>query len=162
MYQTRVTKGGSIGDIYVNTLKTDEHGYIHVHPIDQTVTTQPDQWIKVGNASPKYNLGWGNDLHYKGINLGFLITARVGGIGISQTQAVLDYYGASKQTEDARLNGGVIVNGRPIPAQDFYQKVGSAGQSGGIGAWYVYSATNVRLGELTLGYDFPYRSGADL
>ena len=155
MYQTRVTKGGSIGDIYVNTLKTDEHGYIHVHPIDQTVTTQPDQWIKVGNASPKYNLGWGNDLHYKGINLGFLITARVGGIGISQTQAVLDYYGASKQTEDARLNGGVIVNGRPIPAQDFYQKVGSAGQSGGIGAWYVYSATNVRLGELTLGYDFP-------
>ena len=49
----------------------------------------------------------------------------------------------------------MIVNGRPIPAQDFYQKVGSAGQSGGIGAWYVYSATNVRLGELTLGYDFP-------
>ena len=97
MYQTRVTKGGSIGDIYVNTLKTDEHGYIHVNPIDQTVTTQPDQWIKVGNASPKYNLGWGNDLHYKGINLGFLITARVGGIGISQTQAVLDYYGASSR-----------------------------------------------------------------
>ena len=155
MYQTRVTKGGSIGDIYVNTIKTDEHGYIHVNPVDQTITTQPDQWVKVGNASPKYNLSWGNDFRYKGFNLGFLVTARVGGIGVSQTQAVLDYYGASKQTEDARLNGGVIVNGRPIPAQDFYQKVGSAGQTGGIGSWYVYSATNVRLGELTFGYDFP-------
>ena len=155
MYQTRVTKGGSIGDIYVNTLKTDEHGYIYVNPVDQTVTTQSEVWVKAGNASPKYNLSWGNDFHYKGFNLGFLITARVGGIGISQTQAVMDYYGSSKQTEDARLNSGVIINGRPIPAQDFYQKVGSAGQTGGIGAWYVYSATNVRLGEFSFGYDFP-------
>jgi TonB-linked SusC/RagA family outer membrane protein len=160
MYQTRVTKGGSIGDIYVNTLKTDDHGYIWVDPVDQTVqkeSTNDEYWIKVGNASPKYNIGWGNDFKYKNFNLGFLVSARVGGIGISQTQAVLDYYGASKETEDARLNGGVLVNGRPIPAQDFYQKVGSTGQQGGVGAYYVYSATNVRLGELSFGYDFPVK-----
>ena len=155
MYQTRVTEGGSIGDIYVNTLRTDEHGAIYVHPNDQTVVTEPNKFVKVGNAAPRYNLGWGNDLSYKGFNLGFLITARVGGVGVSQTQAVLDYYGASQATADARDNGGVLVNGRPIPAQDFYQKVGSPGQSGGIGSWYVYSATNVRLSELSFGYDFP-------
>ena len=155
MYQTRVTEGGSIGDIYVNTLRTDEHGAIYVHPNDQTVVTEPNKFVKVGNAAPRYNLGWGTDLSYKGFNLGFLITARVGGVGVSQTQAVLDYYGASQATADARDNGGVLVNGRPIPAQDFYQKVGSPGQSGGIGSWYVYSATNVRLSELSFGYDFP-------
>lgn len=155
MYQTRITNGGQIGDIYVNTLHTDEHGAIYVDPATQTVVTRPGDWVKAGNASPKYNLGWGNDLSFKGVNLSFLITARVGGIGVSQTQAVLDYYGASKATEDARLNGGAIVNGRPIPAKDFYQKVGSAGQTGGIGSWYVYDATNVRLSELSLGYDFP-------
>lgn len=155
MYQTRVSKGGSIGDIYVNTLRTDEHGAIYVDPNDQTIVTQPDEWVKVGNASPKYNLGWGNDIRWRNINLGFLVTARVGGIGISQTQAVLDYYGASKATADARDNGGVLVNGRPIPAQDFYQKVGSTGQNGGIGSLYTYSATNVRLSELCIGYDFP-------
>ena len=155
MYQTRVTEGGSIGDIYVNTLRTDEHGAIYVHPNDQTIVTEPNNFVKVGNASPRYNLGWGNDLRFKGFNLGFLVTARVGGVGVSQTQAVLDYYGASQATADARDNGGVLVNGRPIPAQDFYQKVGSPGQSGGIGSLYVYSATNVRLSELTFGYDFP-------
>lgn len=155
MYQTRVTQGGAIGDIYVNTLRTDEHGAIYVHPNDQTVVTEPTTFICVGNASPKYNLGWGNDLRFKGFNLGFLVTARVGGVGVSQTQAVMDYYGASQATAEARDNGGVLVNGRPIPAQDFYQKVGSPGNSGGIGSWYVYSATNVRLAELTFGYDFP-------
>lgn len=155
MYQTRVTEGGSIGDIYVNTLRTDEHGAIYVNPVDQTVVTDATHFVKVGNAAPKYNLGWGNDFHFKGFNLGFLVTARVGGVCVSQTQAVLDYYGASQATASARDNGGAIVNGRPIPAQDFYTKVGSDGKTGGIGAWYTYSATNVRLGELTFGYDFP-------
>lgn len=157
MYQTKVTEGGSIGDIYVNTLRTGEHGEIYVNPTDQSVVTEPNNFVKVGNASPKYNIGWGNDFRYKGFNLGFLITARVGGVGISQTQALLDYYGASAATAEARDNGGVLVNGRPIPVQDFYQKVGSSGNQGGIGAWYTYSATNVRLGELSFGYDFPVR-----
>lgn len=32
MYKMILTEGGSIGDIYVNTLRTDEHGAIYVHP----------------------------------------------------------------------------------------------------------------------------------
>ena len=35
MYKMILTEGGSIGDIYVNTLRTDEHGAIYVHPSDQ-------------------------------------------------------------------------------------------------------------------------------
>lgn len=155
MYKMILTEGGSIGDIYVNTLRTDEHGAIYVHPSDQVVVTQPDVFVKAGNSAPKYNLGWGNTFTYKGLSLSALFTARVGGIVVSQTQAVMDAYGASKATADARDNGGAIVNGRPIGAEDFYTKVGGAGGQGGIGSMYVYSATNVRLAELSVGYDIP-------
>lgn len=146
-----------MGDIYVNTLRTDEHGYIYVNPETNSVVGETQNFVKAGSANPKYNLGWGNDLFYKGFNLGFLATARVGGIVVSQTQAALDYYGASQASADARDNGGVLINGRPINAQGYYQTVGSNGNTGGIGSQYVYSATNVRLAELTFGYTVPIK-----
>lgn len=155
MYKMMLTEGGSIGDIYVNTLRTDEHGAIFVHPSDQVVVPQADVYVKAGNSAPKYNLGWGNTFTYKGLSLGCLFTARVGGIVVSQTQAVMDSYGASKVTADARDNGGALVNGRPIGAQAYYTTIGGSGAQGGIGSMYVYSATNVRLAELSLGYDIP-------
>lgn len=161
MYKMILTEGGSIGDIYVNTLRTDEHGAIYVHPSDQVVVTQPDEFVKAGNSAPKYNLGWGNTFSYKGLSLGFLFTARVGGVVVSQTQATMDAYGSSKATADARDNGGAIVNGRPIGAEDYYTKIGGSGAQGGIGSMYTYSATNVRLAELSLGYDIPINKYVD-
>lgn len=155
MYKMILTEGGSIGDIYVNTLRTDEHGAIYVHPSDGVVVAESDTYVKAGNAAPKYNLGWSNTLSYKGISLGFLFTTRVGGIVVSQTQAVMDAYGSSKASADARDNGGALVNGRPIGAEAYYTTIGSAGPQGGIGSMYTYSATNVRLSELSLGYDVP-------
>ena len=113
--------------------------------------------MKAGNAAPKYNIGWGNNIGWRGLHLGFLVTARVGGIGVSQTQSVMDYYGASEATAIARDNGGAVVNGFPISAVDYYSTVGSATDGGGVGAMYVYDATNVRLSELTLSYDIPVR-----
>ena len=156
MYKMKLTEGGSIGDIYVNTLRTDEHGAIYVHPTDQVVVAEANNFVYAGNSAPKYNLGWGNNLTYKGISLGFLFTARVGGIVVSQTQAMMDAYGTSKASADARDNGGALVNGKYIPAQAYYTTVGG-GANGGIGSMYVYSATNVRLSELTLGYDLPVK-----
>jgi hypothetical protein len=45
------------------------------------------------------------------------------------------------------------VNGYSLPAQPYYQVVG--GGTSGIGSMYVYSATNVRLGEASLSYNVP-------
>lgn len=158
MYKMRLTEGGTMGDIYVNTLRTDEHGAIYVDPVSLKVTAETNNFVKAGNALPKYNLGWGNDLRYKGFNLGFLVTARVGGIGVSQTQAVMDYYGASQATAESRDRGGVVnINGNLIPATDYYNVVGAPINGGGVGSMYVYDATNVRLSELTFGYDFPVK-----
>lgn len=155
-YQTILKEGNPMGDIYVSTLKTDEHGAIYVDPKDQTVKADPSTFVYAGNYSPKYNLSWGNNLSYKGISLSFLFSARVGGIVVSNTQAIMDAFGISKASADARDAGGALVNGKRIPAKEYYQTIG-AGSSGGIGSMYCYSATNVRLSELTLGYDIPSR-----
>lgn len=88
------------------------------------------------------------------MNLSFLITARVGGVGVSATQAIMDRYGVSEASAIARDNGGVPLNGNnPIDARDYYEVVGKGNT--GILSQYVYSATNVRLQELSLGYTFP-------
>ena len=145
-----------MGDIYVNTLRVDEHGAIYVDPGSQTVVAEPNKFIYAGNNNPLYNIGWGNSLKWKGIGLDFLINARVGGIVVSNTQAIMDAFGISKASGDARDNGGALVNGRPVPAKEYYSVVG-AGASGGIASMYCYSATNVRLAELSLGYDLPVK-----
>jgi hypothetical protein len=155
-YKMVLKEGGSMGDIYVNTLRVDEHGAIYVDPGSQTVVAEPNKFVYAGNNNPKYNIGWGNTFRYKGINFNFLFTGRVGGIVVSNTQAIMDAFGVSKKSADDRESGGAIVNGRPIPAKEYYQVVG-AGASGGIASMYSYSATNIRLAELSLSYDIPVK-----
>ena len=159
-YKMVLKEGGSMGAIYVNTLRTDEHGAIYVHPSDQVVVPESNNFVYAGKSSPKYNLGWGNDLSWNGVSLGFLFTARVGGIVVSNTQAIMDAFGVSKASAEARDAGGALVNGSRIPARDYYQTVGG-GASGGVGSVYTYSATNVRLSEMTLGYNVPVRKWND-
>lgn len=151
--KARLTEGGSMGDIYVTTLKTDEHGYIDVDYTQKTVEKDPNKWVYAGNVNPLYNLGWRNEFNWNGINLAFLVNARVGGRVVSITQAIMDAYGVSKASADARDQGGALVNGQLIPAKNWYTTIG--GGTSGVGSQYVYSATNVRLAELSVGYDVP-------
>ncbi len=155
-YQIRLTEGGTLSDVYVSTLKTDEHGAIYVNPERQTVEANPNNnayYIYAGQAAPKYNLSWGNSINFKGVTLSALFAYRYGGIVVSETQAILDYYGASRATQDARNDGGVVINGKKINAQGYYQTVGNP--NGTVDSRYVYSATNLRLAELSIGYDVP-------
>lgn len=148
-----LTEGGSMGDLYVNTLYTDEHGYIYVNPTSFTVSANQNNFVLAGNTNPKMLLGFRNSFTWNGIDLSFLLNARFGGVGVSVTQAVMDAFGVSEASAKAREEGGALVNGYRIPAQPYYQVVG--GGTSGIGAAYVYSATNVRLAELSLGYEVP-------
>lgn len=155
-YKMMLKEGGSINDIYVSTLRVDEHGAIYVDPGSQTVVAEPNKFVLAGNSNPRYNIGWGNTLSWKGIGLNFLLAGRIGGIVVSNTQAIMDAFGVSQATADARDAGGAIVNGRPVPVKEYYSIVG-AGASGGIASMYSYSATNVRLAEVSLGYDIPMK-----
>lgn len=151
--KVRLTEGGSIGDLYVTTLQTDEHGFIKVDYTSKQVTgVDAGHYEYAGNTAAKYTMSWRNNFSWKGINLGVLVSGRFGGRVVSLTQGYMDAYGVSKTTEEARDLGGALVNGQRIPAQNFYQTVGPS-----VGSWYVYKATNVRLAELSLGYDLPIK-----
>ncbi len=157
--QMWLTKGRSIGDIYVRGLKTDEHGFIWVSPTGSTVVPADvsgglESMIYAGNINPSWTGSWRNEFSWNGLSLGFMFTARVGGVGVSLTEATLDSFGMSQRTADARDMGGALVNGQLLPAQSYYETIGGNGLDA-LGAYYTYSMTNIRLGELTVGYDIP-------
>lgn len=152
-YKTRLVEGGTLSDIYVNQLSVGEHGEYYVDPQSHTLRTDDDNYILAGSAAPRYNLSWGNELSFKGLTLGFQLAYRNGGVVVSQTQAIMDAFGASQASADARDAGGVMINGMLYPAADYYQTVASSSHI--IGSQYVYSATNLRLSELSLSYDVP-------
>lgn len=153
-YRVKLVPGGSIGDFYVTGLMTDDRGEVYVDPNAYTVKTDPNTWMYAGNTEAKYRLGWNNTFAYKGINLGILIDARIGGQGVSVTQALMDRFGVSEASALARDAGGVqISDNQLIPGvKDFYN---NTGDGMGMMSQYVYDMTNVRLRELSLGYDLP-------
>ena len=146
--------GGSINDIYANTfLKKDSQGYVEIKE-DGSYDTVRGEDVFLGKTSPDFNLGWNNSFSYKGFGLSFMINGRFGGVVTSSTQAILDSFGVSKASADARDAGGAMIPGQGrVDAQTYYKKIGTGDYT--TSGYYVYSATNVRLQELTLSYKFP-------
>lgn len=146
-------KGGGMGDIYTYTdFKRDAEGNIALDSNGNVMQTNLSNPQYRGSVLPKGNLGFSNDFSWKGVNLGFVLTARLGGICMSQTQAILDEYGVSAVSAEARNNGGIAVNTGKISAEGYYAVVG-----GDTPIWseYIYSATNVRLQEAHISYTLP-------
>ncbi|MEC5145682.1 SusC/RagA family TonB-linked outer membrane protein [Chitinophaga sp. 212800010-3] len=151
-------KNGSIGDIFVNSLVRDPEGYIYQDPSTHGYRVDNTNLIYAGNPNPRYNIGFRNGFSYKQFNFSFLVDARIGGEVVSATQALMDGFGTSKASGNARDKGGVLINGYPSDAKTYYQAVGLGT---GVLSQYVYSATNVRLREAALSYTIPARVFAD-
>jgi TonB-linked SusC/RagA family outer membrane protein len=169
MYAAKIQEGGSWGDIYGNWFKRDANGAVLVNVNtdangNKTYTFPKDDSLSfnkpLGNPNPKYTLGWNNNFDIKNFNISFLIEGRFGGKVLSVTQAMMDLYGDSKASADARDAGKVNFNAVnsvtkekvDIPVQDFYQAVGGRA---GMTEYYMYDATAVRLRELAIGYNVP-------
>ncbi|MDR0667136.1 MAG: SusC/RagA family TonB-linked outer membrane protein [Prevotellaceae bacterium] len=152
-YKSRLVKGGSVGDIYGNGLRTDHEGSIFVDATQGTISPDYEKWYKLGNTEPNYNLGISNSFQFKGLSLDFLITARVGGVGTSATQAIMDQFGVSQATADTRDAGGIPVNYGEVTPANWYSVV--AGGQTGLLAYYTYSMTNVRLKQASISYTLP-------
>lgn len=147
--RVKLYKGGSIGDVYAtHRIKRDGNGNIFVSQEGKIEIESVDEF-KLGSILPKANMGWSNNFSYKGVNLGVTLTARFGGIALSGTQSVLDQYGVSQITADYRDMDGVPVNHGKVDTEKYYDAVK------GYAAYYTYSATNVRLSELSLSYTLP-------
>lgn len=150
-------EGGSLGDLYSRQdLVRDSNGKIYVNAEGNVATEMIkdlDSYIKLGSVLPKANMAWRNDFKVQNFNFGFMLTARLGGVVYSRTQAMLDYYGVSEASASARDNGGVYINGSDlIDANKWYTAIGSGDA---VPQYYTYSATNVRLQEASIGYTFP-------
>jgi hypothetical protein len=160
-----LTEGGSLGDLFSLTdLRRDDRGFIYVDPNgDVFIEDRADNPIRLGSVFPRANMGWRNDFGWRNWSAGFLVSARLGGIVYSATQATLDRYGVSEASARARDNGGVIINGGDvIDSETWFTAIG---ERNGMPQFYTYSATNVRLQEVNIGYTFPrsmFRGIADV
>jgi TonB-dependent SusC/RagA subfamily outer membrane receptor len=150
-----LVEGGSFGDIYAQVVRRDNgvpivDGDAVIANDDNTV----DGLTKVGNANPDWTLGWNNSFEYKNFTLDFLIDGRFGGETMSMTEAIVEGFSNNSARETANGNVNVVdLGGNPstLSAQEYYGKVG--GRNGFTGE-YIYSATNIRLAELAIGYNF--------
>lgn len=147
----RLMAGGTMGDFYVKKkLKYDDKGAVVLN--ENGSPELENTMDKVGSVLPKWNLGFRNDFRWKDINFGFLVSARLGGIVVSPTQAILDGFGVTKATALARDNGGVMIGNTKIDPYKYYSVTG---QTEGLLSDYIYKATNVRLQEVSVGYTLP-------
>ncbi|MCF2492169.1 SusC/RagA family TonB-linked outer membrane protein [Dyadobacter chenhuakuii] len=165
-----VEEGGSYGDMIAQRWMRDDQG--------RFVVTTPDsagnnggkpvvskEFEHIGNFNPKFTAGLNNSFSYKRFTASFLIDGRFGGVMTSGTAANLAFDGTGDFTTDHREGGWVLpgvtstgeANTTPINAETFWTTV-----SGGRYSWgefFTYSATNVRLRELSVGYDIPTGQG---
>jgi outer membrane receptor protein involved in Fe transport len=156
-YTSRIYTGGSFGDLYGYKFLRNESGQI----ILDEKTGAPRKSTNVeymGNLEPKFSLGWNNSFAYKQFSLNFLINAKIGGKAFSQTEAMLDGYGVSARSGEARDNGGkVAINAiqgtTPVTSIDAKLYYTTVGDRNGISEAYVYDRTNIRLTQLAVTYD---------
>jgi len=154
-YSMRLIEGGSFGDIYGKAFDRNENGKIKYGENGIPLVIGDGNTVKVGNSNPDFRIGWNHTFQYKDFSLYFLIDGRFGGHVLSQTQAILDQYGVSLNTGEARDKGYVELEGHHITnVRAFYEQIG--GRSG-VTEYYMYNATNIRLRELSLGYYFPQK-----
>ena len=146
----KATVGGSIGDIYgrVLTGETDASGI-------PTASAAPTELL--GNAQPDFLAGWSNTIRYKDFSMSFLIDARIGGQIYSQTSAGLDRAGVSKRSLQYRdgvtVSGNNTATGAPntesISGEEYWTAMSN------VSGEYIYDQDNVRLRELSIGYNVP-------
>ncbi|MBN8856350.1 MAG: SusC/RagA family TonB-linked outer membrane protein [Sphingobacteriales bacterium 50-39] len=153
-----VVPGGSYGDLYGYKWQRSDKGQF---VMDTTGLPAYTTGItSVGNFNPNYTIGLSNTLNYKGWSLGVLVDGKFGGVIVSGTESQLAYAGMSDYTANHRESSfvlpGVDVNGgtnaKTISAQQFWQSVTQGNYA--KAEFFTYDATNVRIRELTLGYDF--------
>ncbi|TWI98217.1 TonB-linked SusC/RagA family outer membrane protein [Mucilaginibacter frigoritolerans] len=161
-YESALAVGGSYGDIYGVKYERNAAGQIMVNSSGAPINN--GTFVKLGNPNPKFQMGWSNSFNYKKFSLNFLVDGKFGGQVMSMTQMLMDSYGTSLVTGQARDAGGVTVNavdpsGKAVTKVDAYTWYSTIGGRSGIAEAYMYSATVVRLRQASLGYNFPVTSG---
>jgi len=171
--------GETFGSIYGNDYLRDEQGNVVVNEYGMTIK---GEYKKLGDINPDLIGGLSNNLSYKNINLRFLIDFQLGGEYYSESRLYHDLMGTSKKslrgreewysTHEGLLYGqvkqGKIPNGyiedavmedgtvNDVPVQPMMRMVNTIWFQH-IVTDYIMDATNVRLRELSIGYNLPQK-----
>ena len=168
--QIVAVQGSYYGDIYGQTFQRVEDkndpNYSKIIVGEDGLPLITTGKSKVGNQSPDWMLGWTNSFSYKGFNLSFLVDFRIGGDLYSATASNLYTRGNAAGTvvngerQDFIVSNSVVQtpngyteNKVPVTHQNYWERIGSTGNYG-LPEMYTYDATNIRLRNITLGYDF--------
>ena len=123
---------------------------------------------KIGDQQADYLLGFTNTFSYKNFTLSFLIDGRFGGDIFSGTNRLLQGNGVAACTVvdgdrkpfvvDGVIsdgNGGYTQSTVEVTPEQYWSAIASSSGNLGIGEANLYSATNIRLRNLSLNYAFP-------
>lgn len=154
-YQLVIQEGGSYGDMKVYKFERDDSGRILLEENGTIPKSENPEYI--GNSNPRRSIGLNNHFSYKNFELEFLINGKFGGKVISQTEAMLDGYGVSERSAEARDRGMVAINavlpdGTPVSGVDPKLYYTTVGNREGIKEVYTYSRSNIRLAQAMLSW----------
>ncbi len=159
MNSVRAIEGRPLGELYSRGYQRNAQGQVLVDKLGLPLVT-PGLTAYMGNSRPTWIGGIGNRVSYGNLSLNFLISARIGGVVSSFTNAIIYADGIPEATlegRDSYVFPGVLEDGTPnnIPttAEKYWLKVG--GRNAPAGEVFTYSASNIRLREVTLSYAIP-------
>jgi hypothetical protein len=151
------TAGGSINDLYIHHFARNATGQIMLSA--SGVPFKEAEQTKVGTLNPKMLLGWNNKFNYRNFFAAVLVNGKFGGVVLSKTEAFLDSYRVSERTAAARDGGIIAINGvtpegTAVTSIEPYLYYSAVGDRNRVMEPFVFSRTNVRLGQFVLGYSF--------
>ena len=168
MRSFRLTEGEEWGDIYSRGFQRDDQGRVLVDANGLPVIT-PGLDVVIGNFNPDWLGGIVSSFTYKNFNANFVVDIRQGGDVVSFTEAILAADGLLDYTATGR--DGTLVfgqnvfagetavqeNGTPnnvaVDAETLWTNLG--GRNAPIGEAFVKDASNIRMREISLGYQLP-------
>lgn len=160
-----VKEGGAYGDLYADGWARTPSGQLIMDGSGKPLVSSTQEYL--GNFNPKFTIGLNNAFSFGKIRLNVLVDARIGGVMTSGSDASLAFDGSSAITTAYREGGWVlpgvtlsnneyIPNTSPINAETFWTTVSKGRYS--WGQVFTYDATNVRIREAAVGYDFTINS----
>ena len=164
-------KGGNYGEIWGTKFRRVEEGEYKGQLLltSDGLPQATGELEKLGDQQATCNMGLTNSFSYKGWNLSFQIDARIGGEIFSGTNAMMQRSGTAavtapggKRVDDMVVKGvyldastgKYVENNNKVTTQQYWRAVAGSGNMG-IGEANIYSATNIRLRNVSLGYTVP-------
>lgn len=154
-----VNAGGGYGDIVGKAYKRDAQGR---KIVDENGIPESESDKVIGNMLPKWTGSVGTQLRWRDLTFSALVDVRHGGKFISNTDNYACQQGTSARTLYGRQSGEQIVvdgvtedgqvNTKAVSAENYWTSIAG---SDGIAEEFLYSASYVKMREMSLGYILP-------